>query len=153
MGIECGVLEVKRHEWMARVYGSRRNVADDLAHVTALATQWRQERTHLPGRFVIRFYQVQRWLQRIYSPGNHHEEPGHTAAENARWAKHHRKALRMAVWLGPTMQMCVQIGCTIAGRVDYYVWAVLFVGLPWMMLVHAVSWYAGRQDREPAQEE
>jgi hypothetical protein len=57
------------------------------------------------------------------------------------------------VWLGPTMQMCVQIACTVAGRVDYYLWAVLFVGLPWMMLVHAVSWYAGHRERQhPVQE-
>jgi phosphatidylglycerophosphate synthase len=153
MGIECGVLEGQRHEWMARVYGSRKSLVDDLNRLAALAEQWRNERSHPVGRFVIRFHQVQRWLQRIYLPGGVRAEPTYSAAENARWTRHHRKALAMAVWLGPTMHMCVQLACTLAGRVDAYLWAVLFVGVPWMLLVHAVTWYAKVQEhREPLQE-
>jgi phosphatidylglycerophosphate synthase len=153
MGIECGVLEAKRHQWMERVYGSRKSIGDDLVQVTRIAAGWRAQHSHPFGRFVIRFYQVQRWLQRIYMARVPRQEPSHSPAENARWARHHRKALRMAVWLGPTLQMCVQIACTVAGRVDAYLWAVLFVGVPWMLLVHAVTWYAKVQERrEPLQE-
>ena len=147
MGIECSVLEAKCHEWQVRVYGSRKSFRDDLAQVTKLGAEWRREGRHLVGRFVIRFYQVQRWLQGLYLPGTEREEPQYTKQQNERWAKVHRKVLRMAVWLGPTTQMFVTIACCAVNRMDYYLWAVLFVGLPWMVLVHLMSWYARHQEQ------
>lgn len=150
MGMECGVLEAKRFEWMARVYGSRKSMAEDLQLAVARAEQWRREGGHLFGRFVVRFYQVQRWLQMLYTSRDDRELPVFTQAENDRWARHHRKVLRMAVWLGPTTQMFVTLVCTAIGRIDYYLWAVLVVGLPWAVLVRLTTLFARWQERRDA---
>jgi phosphatidylglycerophosphate synthase len=147
MGIECGVLEAKRHEWQARVYHTRKSASEDLSRAVALAGRWRAAGVNPLGRFVVRFHQVQRWLGTLYLPKGDREPAPSSAAADASFARHHRKVLRMAVWLGPTTQMFVTLVCTALGRLDYYLWAVLFVGGPWMLLVHLAAYLARRQER------
>lgn len=148
MGWECGSLETRRHEWMERVYGTRRSLEDDLQELDGLAAKWRAERSHLLGRGVVRYYHFQRWLQRWSGQAaGVDQQPEYTDEQNARFAKHHRKVLRVAVWLGPTTQMMVTVACTLLDRVDLYFYLVFTAFLPLAILVHLTAAVARRQEK------
>jgi phosphatidylglycerophosphate synthase len=148
MGWECGVLEQRRHEWMERVYGSRKTIAEDLKKLDGLAAEWRAEGSHPLWRLVVRYYHFQRWLQRWSGQSAGVDEtPTHTDEENRRYAKYHKKALRLAVWLGPTTHMMVTIVCSLLDRVELYFYLVFAVGLPLAFLVQILSAVARRQER------
>jgi len=148
MGWQCGTLETRRHDWMERVYGSRKSIEDDLLGLDDMAARWRDEGTNLLGRAVVKYYHFQRWLQRWSGQAAGVDRSvDHTDEQNARYAKYHRKVLRVAVWLGPTTQMMVTVVCTLLDRVELYFDLLFVVGLPLAVFVHLLSAVARRQER------
>jgi phosphatidylglycerophosphate synthase len=152
MGMECGFLEAKRHEWMTRVYGARKAFDEELDHVSELARQWKKDRTMPFSRFVVRVYQGQRWLQRRFLVSAQERRAASEASDGLNdemWAKQNRTVLRMAVWIGPTNHIFLTVVCAALGRPDYYLWIVLCAGVPWMVLTLLVGRLVSRRQHQP----
>lgn len=133
MAWQCAFLEEKRKEWQRRVYQHTRDRGAELEALVRQAAEWRRERTHFLGRFLIAGYRAYRtgWAPLTRSVA---ETAAPRAGNDARWAECHLPVLRRSVWIGPTMHVTAIVLCAGAlNRPDWYLWAATTFGNLWMI--------------------
>jgi phosphatidylglycerophosphate synthase len=124
---QCAIVDRKRMEWDHKVYGKRRDPAATERFFAAHLELYRQQGSHLLERGMIRGYLFYSKLcSRLIS--RHQEETAESSSSAEAWAAHNRPVLRMALWMGPSMQMTLVMFAGVLNRVDLYLWAVLLFG-------------------------
>ena len=55
------------------------------------------------------------------------------------WIERNRGALRMSLWVGPSMHVSAIVVAAGLNRPDWYFWATIFAGNAWMLLTRAAA--------------
>ena len=130
----CAMVDRFRGEWLEKVYGRRRDPAQEIRDLQEQVRVWRNAGSHYGQRFLVALYT---FYVRLWYSGPFHRTPSYTdyGIPRETWAKARRPVLRMAVFMGPTMHLSLIMLAGWLNRMEYYVWTALVFGTLWGVVV------------------
>jgi len=140
---QCAILDRKRHDWLHRVHGRRRDTSEEIAWMKEHLERYRKERSHAFERLLIWIYLAYMGVWTRLAAGK--QKHDQALPPQKLWAECQRPVLRMALWMGPTTQMSLIMLAGLTNRVDWFLWGSLVLGNGYAILVLLVQWRANEK--------
>ena len=121
-----------RNEWLERVYGRRRDPHAELEELQAQAEVWRRDGTHHADRLLVWFFAL---YVRLWYTAPRKMQLFESDEPPVLWRQRRQLLLRMAVLMGPTMNLSLIMVAGVLGHPEWYLWTALVFGTTWGLTV------------------
>lgn len=140
-GWQCAILDRKRHEWAAQVYGKRPDPKKEIADFQALGARLKAEGGNFSGRALVWLYLFNKETWARFIPLPQYD----AGISPSQWSAVHRLPLRMSVMMGSTMQMTFIMLAAVLDVFPLYFYACLSIGNLWAIAITVLESRATKQ--------